>query len=899
MLEKSNLENLISLKRKISQSGSPVSLRNKLQKQLFKDHVITGRELRNLARNSAILQQRLEGIGPYQTESEDVWNIRIDIFKDTYTDILSCIAYNREKIEAVLSEKTSEKRFNKKLVDRYISNLRVLIDNLKINYGSIDHIRMDILNNHLIPDIISEEEFNTLLAKLKELTKNIRETKKKLRILSFDTKVGSPDPWRYLINLLFASSYEEKEFNEKLDETLRRTLDKDIVDALTRQEVLIEIIRYEELDINRLRTAKLQFLTKTLTRDKRYFNLLLDIFTREDCVEIYSKKIGINGSMGGKFTGIFVANKILMEKLGEEYNRYFSSPKYFVLDTKEFVDFLNFNNLHEAQGIRWDVEEAIRSGSESRISAVKTKLKILQQKILEGYFPPKTMSHMRMLFEETFSKGRPIIARSSSYLEDNYNTPFAGKYQSYFIPNSSDYEDENFADFITATKKVYSSALDFDALIYRYENDLFIEEEEMAVGYQEVIGKKRNGVFAPLFSGVIYSRAPRAFSNKFDLSDGMVELVLGLGPRVVDQSDYTRMVYFSHPALSPATTLSRKLKYSQKEIDVINILENKYEISSIDEWLKNIISDSEKNYDLKRLKLVHENKDGMLMPVLLPEKDADYIVNLDTFFNERPLSNLFIKNLKTAKDILKRSFGFDVDIEFVADFYINESKRLIPKINIIQCRPQYISPAFSPAEIPTDINEDNVFYRSFLPSTDGKIKEIEYMLFVDPELYGTMTSENISEVKRLIRTLNLELNGKNIVLVGPGRWGSSNRSLGIPVVYSEINNVKALIEYGIERAPGDLPELSYGSHFFQDIDRAGIHVIPMISFLKGNITYFNSEMIANSENTLSKFSGFNHLMEKGVKLIHFPSSFAGKFLSIYMNHTNKKQPNILMILEKK
>lgn len=898
MLEKSNLENLISLKRKISRSHSTASIRKRLKQQLFNDHVLTERELKNLARNSAILQQRLEGIGPYQTESEDIWNARIDIFKDAYTDIISCIAYQWDKIESVLSEKTTDTKFNKKLVDRYISNLRVLIDNLKINYGSIDHIRNDILYNHIIPVIISKEDFNQLLDELKKLTVNLKETRKKLRILSFDTEVEHPDPWRYLINLLFASSFEEKEFNEKLDDTLRRTLDKNIVDALTRQEVLIEIIRYEEYDINRLRTAKLQFLTKTLTRDKRYFNLLLDIFSRDDCVEIYSKKIGINGSMGGKFTGIFVANKILTEKLGEDYGKYFSSPDYFVLDTKEFVDFLNFNKLQEVQGVRWDVEEALKSGSETGINTVKDKLETMQQKIFDGNFPPKTLSHMRMRFEETFSKGRPVIARSSSYLEDNYNTPFAGKYQSYFIPNASPEEDRNFNDFITATKKVYASSLDFEALIYRYENDLFIEEEEMAVGYQEVIGKQRNGIFAPLFSGVIYSRAPRAFSDKFDLSDGMVELVLGLGPRVVDQSDYTRMVYFSHPALNPATTLARKLKYSQKGIDFINIIKNEYEVESITGWLKNILPDSEKNIDLKKLKLLHENKDGMLMPVLLPEKDVEYIVNLDTFFNEKPLSGLFIRNLKSAKDILKSSFGFDVDIEFVTDFYIDESNKLIPKINIIQCRPQYISPAFSAAKMPADINKDDILYKSFLPSIDGKIKEIEYMLFVNPEFYGTMTSENITEVKNLIRTLNLELKNKNVVLAGPGRWGSSNRSLGIPVVYSEINNVKALIEYGIERAPGDLPELSYGSHFFQDIDRAGIHVIPMISFLKGNITYFNSAMIKNAENMLKNYDTFKHLMEKGVKLIHFPASFEGKFLSIYMNHTNVKQPNVLMILEK-
>jgi len=898
MFDKSKLDNLVKLKSVIFLSEEPSSIRDKLQKQLVKDSVITIKELKNFARNSAILQQRLSNIGPYQNESDKLWSERIRVFFDSYIDILSIISYDFEKIDSIIKDKEVSGNYDKMQVNQYINNLRVLIDNFKINHKDIDKIRKDILYNHIIPNIITEEEFKNYHKKLKELTGEIKEKKKKLRILSFDTEIEHPTPWRYLVNLLFAFSYKEDEFHKRLDETLKRTLDKGIVDALTRQEVLIEIIRYEDKDINRLRTAKLQFLTKTLTRDKRYFNLLLDIFKREDYLEIYDKKIGIKGSMGGKVTGIFVANKILREELKDDYEKYFDNPKYFVMDTKEYVDFINYNKLHETQGIRWEVEEALSSQDPEKINKVKKKLERFQKRILEGKFPPKTESHLRMLYEETFTKGRPIIARSSSYLEDNYNTPFAGKYFSVFIPNSSENEDKNFEDMLTAAKTVYSSILNFEAMMYRYESNLFIEEEEMAIAFQEVVGKKRGGLFSPLFSGVIYSRAPRAFSSIFNLSQGFIEIVLGLGTRVVDQADYTRMVYFSHPSLSPSISLNKKLKYSQKGIDVIDLESNKYSKLSMNEWISRIITDSKAQKEIKKLKLLHEDTDGILMPVLLFDDKKEYIVSLDTFFNEKQISNTLINLLKKSKDILKKKFEFDIDIEFAVEYYEDKSGNLIPRINILQCRPQYFRQAFSPASMPENIDEEDILYKSYHPMLDGHVKDIEYMLYVDLNSYGSFNPDEITELKNLIKKLNLELKDKNLVLMGPGRWGSSNRSLGIPVVYSEINNVKALIELGIERHTGDVPELSYGSHFFQDIDRAGIHVIPMLVFTSHNVTYYNEKIIKSAKNRLKKYPQFKKFSEKGVKLIHFPSSFNDKHLSIYMNHTCKEAPNILMVLEK-
>ena len=217
----------------------------------------------------------------------------------------------------------------------------------------------------------------------------------------------------------------------------------------------------------------------------------------------------------------------------------------------------------------------------------------------------------------------------------------------------------------------------------------------------------------------------------------------------------------------------------------------------------------------------------------------------------------FVKQMAAMLNILKEKIGHPVDIEFASDG---------EDLYLLQCRPQSYSGDSAPASIPQDIPKENVIFSANRYISNGLIKNISHIVYVDPEHYGSLENpEDMKNTARLVGMLNAVLPKRQFILIGPGRWGSrGDIKLGVPVTYSEINNTAALMEMAVAKA-GYVPELSFGTHFFQDLVEAGIRVLPL--YPEDTNPVFNYRFLLKSGTCWRSFPEYRHL-EDVVRVIN-------------------------------
>ena len=268
------------------------------------------------------------------------------------------------------------------------------------------------------------------------------------------------------------------------------------------------------------------------------------------------------GKLGGKAAGMILAYKILLpllERKDPELEEYIRLPDTWYLNSGVFSEFLDRNNLYLFHTFKYKDREAIE----------KEFLKI-GEKFRFAHFAPEVVEDFRKILEEIGE--HPIIIRSSSMLEDSFGLAFSGKYLSVFLTNQGDIETR-LSHFIMGLKQVFASTFGPDPILYRRDHGLIDYDERMAMVVQKVVGRRFGDYFFPFASGVMFSRNVYAWNPKIKKEEGLVRLVFGLGTRAVDRvgSDYPRMIPLSHPQLRPEITADRIKKYSQKQVDVLNL----------------------------------------------------------------------------------------------------------------------------------------------------------------------------------------------------------------------------------------------------------------------------------------------------------------------------------------
>ena len=377
-----------------------------------------------------------------------------------------------------------------------------------------------------------------------------------------------------------------------------------------------------------------------------------------------------------------------------------------------------------------------------------------------------------------------------------------------------------------------------------------------------------------MVAGVGFSYNPFQWSPRIDRNAGFLRIVVGMGTRAVDRlsNDYAQMVALSHPTLRPVKSTEEVIQYAQKRMDVIDHKRNVMETLPVRE----VIGQS-----FPFLKHVGSiDTGGELHPVLIRGPGTvkgDVVVTYDGLLKNRR----FVSVMRGMLAKLARHYGRPVDIEFTVE--IKPGSELDFRIVLLQCRQQSRRLSEENFEIPEEIAKKDILLISRRMVSSGRIRGVRYVVYVDPEDYKNLSDGSIKvRMSRLIGKLNSQINDGAFILVGPGRWGSSNLDLGLPVSYGEIFNARALVEIALPY--GDAaPEASYGTHFFQDLVESNIYPIPIYPGEKG--AFFNYHFFRSCPNVLSRFGPAE--LERHVKVIDI-RQVTGKVIEVIMNAREEK-----------
>jgi hypothetical protein len=575
----------------------------------------------------------------------------------------------------------------------------------------------------------------------------------------------------------------------------------------------------------RLREIKVVLIRTLISDQLAYVNIAKEWFTISDLSGIRQRKIG-HGKIGGKSAGMLLAARILVEAGDDELRACLRIPESYFIGADLLYDFMVINGLMHWADQKYKAEQVIRA-----------EYPKIQEDFLNGEFPEDILESLRGMLENIGQQ--PLIVRSSSLLEDNFGTSFAGKYESHFCPNQGSPED-NLVALTSAIKRIYASSLNPDALLYRRAKGLADYDERMAILIQAVQGEKYGRYFLPHAAGVAFSRNLYRWSQQIRREDGFLRLVWGLGTRAVDRvgNDYARLVALSHPLLHPENNPREIRRYSQRFVDLIDLEENSFKTLPVREVL---------NPRYPPLRYLAQIDQGDYLTPLRTMVIEGSVENLVLTFDELFRRTQLAPRMRSMVTLLEKHYRSPVDTEITIEISRPLSVEPEVYISLLQCRPQSHLKE-SDARLPQSLAEEDIVFLTPRMAPEGRVKNIRYVLFVTPEGYYSLpTSSARTELVRAINQANTALAEENFILIGPGRWGTSNPDLGIHVGFGDIYNTCALVELS-GKGIGPAPEASFGTHFFQDLLEANIY--PLAIYLDDEGVVFKREFFYETPNRL-------------------------------------------------
>ncbi|MDO9545466.1 MAG: PEP/pyruvate-binding domain-containing protein [Pelolinea sp.] len=600
-------------------------------------------------------------------------------------------------------------------------------------------------------------------------------------------------------------------------------------------------------------------LIRTMISDQLpYVNIAKHWFTIPDLAEIRLRKIGA-GRIGGKAAGMLLAHRILVNELPEELQASIKKPEYYFIGSNEMYSFFAMNDLEKWNDQKYKSEEKM----------MEDYPRIVDE-FVNSQFPSDIIERLKEILEQVGEK--PLIVRSSSLLEDSFGTSFAGKYESIFLPNQGE-QSVQIAALTNAIARVYASTLNPDALLYRRNKGLQDYDERMAILIMVVEGKSFEKYYLPDASGVAFSRNLYRWAPQIRREDGFVRLVWGLGTRAVDRvgNDYPRLIALSHPLLRPTPDQRTMERCSQKFVDLLDLEENSIKTAPIHEVL---------NADYPALRYISQISDEGYFQSLrsrLMEKDRNKLVlTFEDLLRRTP----FGERMRQFLSILEKSYENPVDLEFTLAIDVDNNNNANLRFTFLQCRPQSQLAKSKETHIPGHLPEKDLILQTRFMVPQGIIDNISHVLFVPPAEYFKLQMNERFELARIIGKVNKVLKGKTSIFVGPGRWGSANPDLGVPIGYGDLYNTRALIELS-GKDVGAAPEPSLGTHFFQDLLEAQIY--PLAVMLDDPQTVFQSSFFYHGPNVLSELIPADDSLKERLRIIEVDKYRKGHFLRLIMN----------------
>jgi pyruvate,water dikinase len=583
-------------------------------------------------------------------------------------------------------------------------------------------------------------------------------------------------------------------------------------------EEILEVYKQGYASEEKVQKNFKRLLQLVISTEERVQNLAEKYLELSDIIYVWKRMIG-SGMIGGKSVGMLLARAILA-KNNERWKDLLEAHDSFFIGSDVFYTYLVQNGVWWIRQKQKNPQTLFDGAREAR------------QRILRGDFPEYIIRRFSDMLD--YYGQDPIIVRSSSLLEDAFGYAFAGKYESVFCANQGTHQ-QRLEDFLDAVRIIYASTMSETALNYRAKRGVLERDEQMALLVQRVSGRPYNSYFFPQMAGVGFSFNPYVWNEAIDPEAGMLRLVFGLGTRAVERSDddYTRVVALNAPDRRPETNIDEVSRFTQKRVDIIDLKEDRF-------TSKNFMDIARQCPDLPVE--FFASKDWNL------ERDnpghSPWTVKFDKVF----ANSSFIHDMKDMLNTLKSIYGCHVDIEFTTNFLDRDRY----KINLLQCRPLQVAKDPGSSEtVPVLRNEDVIIAAHGGVIGHSRENNIDRIIYVVPEIYGQLSERERYQMARLIGKLthlgDMD-HQETILLMGPGRWGTSTPSLGVPVSFNEINTVSVLCEID-SMHEGLVPDLSLGTHFFNDLVEMNILYIAFFTAKKEN--RFDEKFLLDKPNRLT------------------------------------------------
>lgn len=544
-----------------------------------------------------------------------------------------------------------------------------------------------------------------------------------------------------------------------------------------------------------LSKRELKFMCNVImTRDEKLRILIEKYFHAEDFFFVRSRMVG-TGMIGGKACGMLLARKIIDTELPQYRNHIEPHDSYFI-GSDVYYTYLVENKCWRKRVHQRRKEEYFSAAKDLKVA------------IENGHFPEDIREQFRRLL--MYFGQSPIIVRSSSLLEDGFGNAFAGKYESVFCPNVGDLE-ERLEAFEQAVKIVYASTMDRSALEYRLQRGMDKRDEQMALLVQRVSGSYYPPYYMPNAAGVGFSYSTYKFMEEMDSSKGMLRLVMGLGTKAVDRTigDYPRLVSLDMPTALLKSDTAYRHRFSQHKIEVLDLEEGclkEIAFEDVISLLPNFVTNTLLNHDYETERMFRDR--GQHRNI--------YFVSCDGLTE----NDTFVIMMKDVLSTLQRIYQYPVDIEYTIN--LGENGDFV--INFLQCRPLQTYENGPAVSIPQIADNNNTYFHLKGSSMGGsREKKVDVIINVDPFAYYNYPYQSKPKIANLIGAINqhYKKSGKVILLVTPGRIGTSSPELGVPVSFADISECNTICEVSYSKA-GYMPELSYGSHMFLDLVEANI-----------------------------------------------------------------------------
>ena len=552
-------------------------------------------------------------------------------------------------------------------------------------------------------------------------------------------------------------------------------------------EVLKHVDVSDYKDMNEAR----QLIFDLIVQYRRMKNSGVVAVYQKDRFDEYSNfaRIG-DGSLGGKGRGLaFIGAMVKRYPRLEQDNFAVTIPKTVVICTDIFDEFMETNGLYPVALSDNDDETILRY-------------------FLRASLPKKLIEDLMAFFDVV--KG-PIAIRSSSLLEDSHYQPFAGIYSTYMVPKIEEKYDM-LRTVSDAIKAVYASVFYRDSKAYMTATSNLIDQEKMAIVLQEVVGTRYGDHFYPTISGVARSLNFYPIGNE-KAEDGIANIALGLGKYIVDGGQTLRFSPRHPHSILQMSTMDFALKETQTRFYALD-LKNMAEHFSVDDA-----------FNLVKLSVKDADKEGSLRYIVSTYDPYDQIIRDGYYPGGRKIISFCnilqhdVFPLATTLDHLlgigQQEMGRPVEIEFAVNIDLNDPKKAT--FYLLQIRPIVDNKEVMDEDLTLVQNEETI-----LSSTSvlghGIVSDVQDVVYVKTGAFNSANTQAIAyEIERVNR--GFTEGEKGYVLVGPGRWGSSDPWLGIPVKWPHISNARVIVECGLENYRVDP---SQGTHFFQNLTSFGV-----------------------------------------------------------------------------